>query len=344
MPTRRVTRRILVPLDGSTLDTITLPHLRALGSVESEIVLLRVIPESPDITPGMWRRSPAATHLRDFAATIRDITPYVDVLVRTGNPADQILEVADEHKINVIVMASHRRAEPENIFDSVAYRVAQAATVPVMIVHEPTAAGPDESEIVARYRRVVVPLDGSARSCCAMPIAVGIAQHQNIPLHLVRAVPSEAEMIRQEQDTGREGMDHAVYESFCALMEKPVREEARMVHACGIETHASLLAGEPVETILGVLSPDDILVMSSHGEGGVRPWLLGKVAQKLLSTAVSNVVIVPVPERRELTRTIRKQAPEAQAASETERITIEQMLERVQARTGALPRRASAVR
>jgi nucleotide-binding universal stress UspA family protein len=343
MPTRRVTRRILVPLDGSTLDTLTLPHLRALGSVESEILLLHVIPESPETTPGMWRRGPAAQHLREFARTIRDITPYTDVQVRAGTPADQILEVAEEYKVNVIVMASHRRSTPESVFDSVAYRVAQAATVPVMLVHETTTAVPNDAETVARYRRVVVPLDGSSRACAAVPVAVGIAQRQNIPLHIVRAVPTEEEMSHHQEQTTGTPLDHAGYVSHCAEIETLLRDESRMVHACGIDAHASLLIGPPVEAILGVLSPEDILVMSSHGEGGVRPWLLGSIAQKLTTSAPANVVVVPVAERKELTRAIREQAPDASATSETERVTIEHMLERVHSRYGALPRRAPAV-
>ena len=45
MATHHITRRILVPLDGSDLGSVTIPHLRALASVGSHITLLRVMPE-----------------------------------------------------------------------------------------------------------------------------------------------------------------------------------------------------------------------------------------------------------------------------------------------------------
>lgn len=355
MPTRHVTRRILVPLDGSGLDTLTLPHLRALATVESEILLLRVSPE-PELTleaptGAAARREDAQqrsladcrSRLRAFARTLRDITPHVEVLVRLGAAADEILETAEEREIDLILMASHRRGSAESLVDSVGYRVAQAATVPVMLVHEHDGP-PGLAESVAHYGRVIVPVDGSVRACAAVPVAVGLAQKLNLPLHLVRAVPAANEVVPGDARTGPAlPADGKGYQAFCALLRETLAGEAHTLHACGVDASAALLTGPVVASILGVVTPHDILVMSSHGEGGVRPWLLGRVAQKLVTGTPSNVVVVPVEERKALTRSIRQQAATA-AEEPDDHERVEEILASMQAHTGLPAHRAAPVR
>ena len=52
--------------------------------------------------------------------------------------------------------------------------------------------------------------------------------------------------------------------------------------------------GAVTKVIRDAIEPGDLIVMTSHGAGGLRRWLLGSVADKLLRSGVAPVMLVPV--------------------------------------------------
>ncbi len=318
MPLPRMTRRILVPLDGSNLGSVTIPHLRALATVESEILLLRVMPDPAPMLElaggasaayeGARQRSLAAchTHLEDIAAALGDVSPYIEPITTAGAPADEIVRVAAERQVDLILMATHDRNTPDRfLVDSIANRVAQAAPVPVMMIHEHDNENGSGASAVSRYHRVVVPVDGSERARAALPVALTLAQRQNLTVQLLQAVPNREETFTCGDNslTGdAEGVQNDWYEMWRAELAVGLDAEAAGIRSTGLDVGVELLTGPAVKAILEGIRPGDVIVMASHGEGGVRSWPMGSVAQKLASLATSPVVVVPVEERREFTR------------------------------------------
>jgi nucleotide-binding universal stress UspA family protein len=314
----RMTRRILVPLDGSDLGSVTIPHLRALATVESEILLLRVMPdpapmlESAAGSNAAYRearqRNIAAchTHLQDIAAALRDVSPYIEPITTVGAPPDEIVRVAAEHRVDLILMATHDRNSADRfLVDSIANRVAQAAPVPVMMIHEHDGEIGSGSNAVSRYQRVVVPVDGSERARAAVPVALAIAERQKLAIRLLQAIPDREETftcgdLSLAGDT--EGEQGDWYGAWRAALAEGLEAEAAGIRSTGLDVSVELLTGPAAEAILEVVQPGDVIVMASHGAGGVRSWPLGTVAQKLASMAISPVVVVPVAERQGLTR------------------------------------------
>lgn len=321
MPARHTTRRILVPLEDADLGHAVIPHLRALANVESELMLLRVIPESlpvvetvsgDTIHPDSDRArafDECHAELREIAASLRDTTPYVEMLTSIGSPADEILRVAEHQRIDLIVMPTRDLgAENTPIAVSVANRVAQASTVPVMLLR---LDGPQFPDATARYGCVVVPLDGSARARTALPVAAALARRQTCPVRLVRVIPTREEMFagHDPADRAQAAADDRYYAAYREEQMRALRMEACAMRAPDIATVTELLTGSPAEAITEALGSRDMLVLASHGEGGVRPWLLGHTAQQLIATATSPVVLVPVEERQAVTLAIRGEAP-----------------------------------
>ena len=60
---------------------------------------------------------------------------------------------------------------------------------------------------------------------------------------------------------------------------------------------ARSLNGSPFFAISEATQPGDLLILTSHGRGGVRRWLLGSVAEKLVREADAPVLLVPALER-----------------------------------------------
>jgi len=66
--------------------------------------------------------------------------PKLETRVEMGSPAEKILEVAKKEKVDLIIMGAHGRKGLERaIFGSVADKVVQAATCPVVTIHPDTA-------------------------------------------------------------------------------------------------------------------------------------------------------------------------------------------------------------
>lgn len=125
-------RTILVPIDGSDLSFAVLGHARALARLfESSIAVLHVI-EEPD------RSFVDAQLQKRLTSTIQDLEAAeisVKLIVRNGEPAGQILDVAKEEKADLIAMSTHGRSGLGRwVFGSVTEKVLREAGVPMLVV------------------------------------------------------------------------------------------------------------------------------------------------------------------------------------------------------------------
>ncbi|MEO6397560.1 MAG: universal stress protein [Tepidiformaceae bacterium] len=127
-------------------------------------------------------------------------------------------------------------------------------------------------------RSVVVPLDGSSDSEAALALGEYFAKAFGVELRIVHAIPND------EADASAA---EATFESYVA-------EVAGGDSAAGIPRSTEVSAGEPSEVILKAASAEDLIVIASHGRGGLRAALFGSVADKVVRGAHGSVVVVPV--------------------------------------------------
>jgi nucleotide-binding universal stress UspA family protein len=140
-------KRILVPLDGSTLAEQALPHATAQAArFEAEIVLLKVLEPLPE--PAVTARSVvksaetasgelARDYLRTVEARIREQELELKVQSATteGKPYLAIIRFAEENDIDLIVMATRGQSGLSRwLMGSVADRVVRGATVPLLLI------------------------------------------------------------------------------------------------------------------------------------------------------------------------------------------------------------------
>jgi nucleotide-binding universal stress UspA family protein len=139
-------RRILVALDGSTFSERALPHARSLAKAfDSKLTLLCVsaVPEAGDYrAPAdivMKIRRKAEVNMYKFlngtARLLRRDALRVEVRVTGSIPAHAILQVADEEKVDLLMLTSQGRGGyNELLLGSVAEHVVQNANCPVFMV------------------------------------------------------------------------------------------------------------------------------------------------------------------------------------------------------------------
>lgn len=138
--------KILYPTDFSEVAKKAMPyveHLRNAGA--REVVILHVIDSgSLDLLcydPGNYRT--IESNLKELALENSSFMKKhleksglsVKVVVRTGNPASQILKAQKEEQASVIVVGSHGKSNiAEMIIGSVSERVVRNASCPVLVV------------------------------------------------------------------------------------------------------------------------------------------------------------------------------------------------------------------
>src|SRR5262249_28368984 len=140
-------RCILVPTDFSDRAAAALPTARSLardhgaGLVLLHVAPIEVVPDAAFVVP----LDPESSRgpLEDLRRRLEGpgLKGAVEVVLREGSPADQILTVAREKGCDLIVMGSHGRSGLGRlILGSVAEEVMRKATCPVMVV-KPRATG-----------------------------------------------------------------------------------------------------------------------------------------------------------------------------------------------------------
>lgn len=147
-------RKILVPLDGSELAECALPHVEsiAMGCQSVEVVLLRVI--EPMRLPGDYVisdkdreriESNYKSDARDYLGRMvdelggRGLSVGSDIV--SGKVADSIVDYANRHGVDIIIMATHGRSGVSRwTLGSVADKVIHYAGVPVLMVRAPGCA------------------------------------------------------------------------------------------------------------------------------------------------------------------------------------------------------------
>ena len=141
------------------------------------------------------------------------------------------------------------------------------------------------------YSKVIVPLDGSELSEQALPFCQLVARSMSVPIELVEAydILPPAVHDRHTSQVVSEMLSDARRRSETYLTS--IRES---LEAAGNAASVSMLYGAPADAIVALASadPDALVVMSTHGRGGIARWALGSVADKVLHTVSNPMLIV----------------------------------------------------
>lgn len=133
---------ILVPLDGSDLAASILDQVGALArGYDARLLLLTVGPALPASLPRsqdiqLTLTFQAESYLERLRTILASEGLEVETAVRIGDPASEILEVAEGRHVDLIVINSRGgEGAPSPFLGSVAAKVAGASAIPVFVLH-----------------------------------------------------------------------------------------------------------------------------------------------------------------------------------------------------------------
>jgi len=148
---KRLINKVLVPLDGSPIAEQVLPHAEAVARMlGSELFLFhvfepmrkyaggtvyRALPDEVVGDENARRKQVGLSYLEEVSKKLKAREISVSMEVAPGSPADQILDYAETHGINLITMSTHGRSGVGRwVFGSVTDKVLHAGDTAVFVV------------------------------------------------------------------------------------------------------------------------------------------------------------------------------------------------------------------
>ena len=140
------------------------------------------------------------------------------------------------------------------------------------------------------YHRMLVPLDGSELSEVVFPYARELAGRLSLDVILLH--------VHDPEEAGTIPMHQAYIEHKAELIKRESQEVQDRVggkpRSQAIKVWGELAAGYPAEEILRFATEKDIdvILMATHGRSGIKRWIMGSVADKVLRASSVPVWLV----------------------------------------------------
>ena len=297
--------KILFPTDFSECAESALNWAIMLAkNFEAELTMLHaVVLHSDDVGEEVYSRFPdleqiiktlennADTRLETALPDSGEVS--VKQVVRRGYDAtDVILEFAEAENVDLITIGTHGRGGlGKLVLGGIANRIIKLSPCPVLAV-KCDQKGPAERVDI---KRIVLPTDFSNHSKLAARYAVALARAVGAQLDVVHVV------------------DQAVHPSFYAIGKESLLEldpelEGRIRKATSdfinevapdVQYNTVVREGRPAEEIaeLAGTGPDTLVVIASHGAGGLERLMLGSTTDRVLRKTPCPVLIVKLGER-----------------------------------------------
>jgi nucleotide-binding universal stress UspA family protein len=265
---------LLMPHDGSELSGSMVDTLGPLLRDAGHVTLLHV-DDGQEVDPS--RLAETERRLKALGARVTQRE------VRSDDPAGAIVNVAGEAGFDLIVMSTLGRSGIERwIRGSVAERVLRSSPIPVLMVNPRTEAG-------SSFSSVLVPLDTTDDAAHILDLVLPFAAIYKSTLTLL-SVNWEDPTDTPTRATQRRSMHTQHVEESFAIARARIEE-------VGIAVRIEIAHGDVAEEIVRAAQPGnhDLIAMTTHGHSGSRRWLLGSVAEKVLSQCRIPILLRRIP-------------------------------------------------
>jgi len=279
--------RILVPLDGTRRAERAIPWAQVLADpLEAELYLVRVVPViDPARTPAGEFEETVVNDARAYISAAGEKVSGVPlatakVLLSQRPPAEELAAYAQEHEIDLAVMAGHGRSGIMRVLaGSVAGEIVHQLALPTLVI------GPEALERPAKVPgTILVPLDNSslARTILAPLAPLASPEGRDARLILFRVLPWPPEMLPLQgavvplSPSSANAPDDLV-EDLDAF--------AQELRAKGFTVDERVAFGDRAASIVQVAKElgVDLIAMSTHSLEGLGHWLIRSIAEEVIS-------------------------------------------------------------
>ncbi len=290
---------VLLAYDGSEHAWAAVDFLSGLPFSHSKVTCLAVMG-----TQYISNHEALGASLKIAGEHLQTTGIETETILKAGNPAASIIEWADLHETDLIVMgAKGLRATLGILLGGVAQQVIENAKTPVMIVRAPFRG----------LKHLLVVVDGSTYSkralqCLAPPKSSKQCRFPlpaDVTIHLLNVLPPSIppELASRAWTVGTEVMYpipakptnwEEIEEQEVVEGNRILSEALEILEEGGLPAEKVLLRGDAATEIIQYVKAHeiDLVVCGSRGLNPISGWLLGSVSRKLVHYADCSVLIV----------------------------------------------------
>jgi len=135
------------------------------------------------------------------------------------------------------------------------------------------------------YKRIMVTLDGSKAAEESIPVALALCQKLSAEFFLVQVCEIFA-FLKKDREAEETVLKEKATEYLKCIQ--------RLIEPTEINSKSVVLSGRPDVEICeyAIRNNIDLIVMTSHGLGGLAGWAIGSVSEKVVKNANIPVLLV----------------------------------------------------
>jgi nucleotide-binding universal stress UspA family protein len=141
-------------------------------------------------------------------------------------------------------------------------------------------------------RQILIPLDGSALAETARPVGEAVAALTGADVTLMQDVTPLGPLLGLSEDDEEVRLGWEYETAAERDAHDYLAAVARRLAARQINARVRVAVGSPAEQILRASATMDLIVMATHGRGGLDRWSHGSVADRVLRAAPAPLLLV----------------------------------------------------
>jgi len=266
---------------GSTIEVVTVyPGTAAIFDMPGVVLDADVIQEAEDAMEAEARRIVIKVARRIAAP---DLTVQTQVV--RGRAATALLDQVSEFKADLIVVGSRGRGPFESaVLGSVSAEVVDHSQVPVLVTRRDHIA------------RILLGEDGSRSAAAAADTVRRWSALHGAPIRVLSVADVDPQWNPWLRGAEIRAAQAASTASIHERQEALARSTAAALDKAGLVAEGVVEDGNPAHRLVeaAVNWDADLLVVGSHGHGGLGP-IVGSVARAVLYHAPCSILVVPEP-------------------------------------------------
>jgi nucleotide-binding universal stress UspA family protein len=306
LQTPKTLQRILVALDGTRLGERVFPYVAALVRRSgAQVLLAHITPTEPPEPLGRLLRLEGSSRedaLREFAPEAvyylryerggwMDVCPQTDIVhITAPSVADGLLSIERSRAIDLVALALRAHDAGDHMgLGNIVDRVIRFGAAPVLVI-------PPEADAAVHpvaLRHVLVTLDGSPLAEEALGLLAGLLAQAQAQGQSSASERMSVTLLAVADNT-------TVLPHYQAYLDALQITLSRQPAWANVRLRTEAIVGSSPGAIVGLVNqgsrsdtePVDMLVMTTHGRGGLNRWLLGSVTSYVLPRVRVPVVVV----------------------------------------------------
>jgi nucleotide-binding universal stress UspA family protein len=147
------------------------------------------------------------------------------------------------------------------------------------------------------YKKILVPLDGSALAECVIPHIESIAKPWKSDVELISVVepieiPTRGKIALDDEDLKQ------INNELKQETHKYLLNVARRLENAGISAESIIIVGKTAESLIEYTNDNDVdlIIMATHGRSGISKWFWGSITEKVLRAVNIPVLLIKATE------------------------------------------------